>query len=89
MSNIHIIDANFQTMEISFFSEKNALLGTVRHFDPVKFWEQYAEIIKNFMESIKGKKINIYLPQSQKVSNSNKSYGNGSLFMDRSCAEVY
>ena len=87
MSDICSIDADFERLEISFLSEKNVLLGTVRYFDLLQLKEKYNEMIGYFMESLEGKKINIRLPYPQKLSPEKKSYGSGNLFMEYSGGE--
>ena len=87
MSDIHPVDADFEKLEISLLSEKNVLLGIVRCFDLLQLKEQHNEITGYFLESLKGKNINIRLPNSQKLSPAKKSYGSGNLFMEYSGSE--
>ena len=87
MQDIHTLDADFEKLEISLFNKKNVLLGTVRYFDLAQFHKEHNKITRYFMKSLKGKKINIRLPDSPKVSPAKKSYRSGNLFMDYSSSE--
>ena len=87
MDDVFTVEADYERLIISLLGEDDTLMGTIEYSSIFQVLEQYSEFIQYFMESIEGKNINIYLPPSQKVFTTKKSYGTGNLFMEYSSGE--
>ncbi len=87
MDDVFAVEVDYEKLIVSLLDENNALMGIIECSSTFQLLEKYSEITRYFMESIKGRRINIHFPLSQKVSPAKKSYGSGNLFMEYSGSE--